>query len=576
MGILLKHIGCDKCGSKDNRALYTDGSSHCFGCLDTIPSEEFLDSLPENKRKSKKKTKVTQEKENSVAKEFISKEDQDSIKDKTLLAGNNFRSIDDDILKFFGCRTEFNTEGEVITRYYPVTSGDKLSGYKVRSIPKTFHSEGHVGNDCDLYGAFRFRSGGKYLLIVEGEEDCHAAYQMFKEYSNSRNSDFVTAVVSITTGAANPSKQIANNYEFLNSFEQIIIGFDNDEVGVAGMEKIMQTLPKGKVKICTWTKAKDPNEYLQKALQKQFLADFYNAKTYVPAGVVGSSELYAKLLEGAVVERIPLPPFMNKLAGMLGNIELGTIGIFAAGSGAAKTTVANELLYFWIFNSPHKVGVVSLELTCAQYGQAMLSRHIGIKISRMIDTTEKLKFLNQENIKQKAQELFLDSDGVDRWMMIDERDGSLEVLQEKIEQLIIACGCKLIILDPLSDLMDGLSIDEQAVFMKWCKSMIKNYNVTFLMIAHIRKSGNNKDAASTGAFIPEEAITGSSTIFKSASWVVMMQRDKYNADEIIKNTTKLTLSKNRSGGETGDAGELYYDNQTHTLHDKNEYMGSNF
>ena len=39
------------------------------------------------------------------------------------------------------------------------------------------------------------------------------------------------------------------------------------------------------------------------------------------------------------------------------------------------------------------------------------------------------------------------------------------------------------------------------------------------MIAHIRKSASNKDAASTGAFIPEEAIMGSSTMMKSASWL---------------------------------------------------------
>ena len=58
-------------------------------------------------------------------------------------------------------------------------------------------------------------------------------------------------------------------------------------------------------------------------------------------------------------------------------------------------------------------------------------------------------------------------------MVIDERDGQLAILQDKIEELVISCGCKVIILDPVSDLMDGLSNDEQALFAKWCKSMIK-------------------------------------------------------------------------------------------------------
>lgn len=32
MGICIEHTSCPKCGSKDNRAIYSDGSSWCFGC----------------------------------------------------------------------------------------------------------------------------------------------------------------------------------------------------------------------------------------------------------------------------------------------------------------------------------------------------------------------------------------------------------------------------------------------------------------------------------------------------------------------------------------------------------------
>jgi len=496
------------------------------------------------------------------------------IKSETSTKANGFRSLKDETLVYFGVRHAFSEEtGEVEEQYYPCTQEGQLTGYKIREVPKNFRSIGRTGADCELFGQFRFNRGGKYVLLVEGEIDCLSAYQMIREYNKSKGSDFETAVVSPTTGA-NSKKQIANQYKFLDSFENIILCMDNDKAGKAAEEELLKFLPKGKVKLMQM-KYKDANEYLAKDEQRAFISDFYSAKTYVPAGVVGSSELYDKMLEGAMVEKVPLPPFMSKLDNMIGSIELGTIGIFAAGSGAAKTTVANELLYFWLFNSPHKIGVVSLELTCAQYAQALLSRHIEKKISLIKETSEKIKFLEQDKIREKGKELFLDENGNDRFMLIDERDGSIEVLQDKIEELVISCGCKVLILDPLSDIMDSLSIDEQAKFMKWCKSIIKTYNVTFLMIAHIRKSGNNKDAASTGAFIPEESIAGSSTTFKSASWVVMMMRDKYNADPTIKNTTRLVLSKNRSGGETGDAGQLYYDNQTHTLHDLSEWSEVN-
>lgn len=573
MADFLRHEGCPNCGSKDNLAIYSDGSYYCWSdCGYKKVSEEWI---AENSKKSNVRTNVKKEKdltEKSKEKDIITPEKAQEIKNDTTTKSGDYRGITDETYSYFGVRHRLNADGEVSEQFYPVTQAGELTGYKVREVPKNFRSIGRTGSTTDCFMQFRFPRGGKYLILTEGELDSLSAYQMLKDYNKSRGTDYEVACVSATTGA-NSVKQLANNYKMFDLFEQIIISYDNDKAGQKAIEEIVKVLPRGKVKIMKM-RYKDANEYLTKGEYRAFISDFYSAKNYIPDGVVGSSQLYEKLLESAAVEKIPFPPFMSKLDEMIGSIELGTIGIFAAGSGAAKTTVANELIYFWLFNSPHKVGVVSLELTCAQYAQAMLSRHIQNKISRIRDPQEKLDYLKQDRVKEKADELFLDSHGNDRFNVIDEREGSVEVLQEKIEELIISCGCKVIVLDPLSDVMDSLTIDEQAKFMKWCKSMIKTYEVTFLMIAHIRKSSSNKDAASTGAFIPEEAITGSSTIFKSASWVVMMMRDKYNEDPIIKHTTRLVLSKNRSGGETGEAGNLYYDNQHHVLHDLDEFLSS--
>lgn len=585
MSQFIGHTSCDKCGSKDNFARYRDDDNHesgfCFGCQYTIPSKDHIEANSDKSNTRKNRTKVKESMTDTSEikavpsnKPALTPEENAEIKSETSPSGKGFRGIRDDIYKVFGVRHSFDEgTGDVNEQYYPCTQEGQLVGYKIREVPKSFYSRGRTGADCELFMQFKFNRGGKYVLITEGEVDALSAYQMMKDYNSSKGSDFETAVVSPTTGAQS-KKQIASQYKFFDSFDVCVLNYDMDKAGKEAAEEVLKYLPKGKVRIMQM-RYKDANEYLEQGKQREFVSDFYSAKAYVPAGVVGSSELYEKMLESAVVEKIPLPPFMKKFDDMIGSVELGTIGVLAAGSGAAKTTVANELLYFLLFNSPHKVGVVSLELTCAQYGQAMLSRHIENKISLIKDPKEKLKFLQQERIKGKAEELFLDENGNNRFMLIDERDGSVEVLQDKIEELIISCGCKVIILDPLSDIFDSLTTDEQAKFMKWSKSMIKNYNVTMLMIAHIRKSGNNKDAASTGAFIPEESIAGSSTVFKSASWVVMMMRDKYNEDPVVRNTTKLVLSKNRAGGETGDAGSLYYCNKTHKLHDLDSWQEEN-
>lgn len=565
MGNFVKHTHCNECGSSDALAVYDDGSLHCFSCSFTRVSDEFR--LNNTKGSSKVKEKGLTEKIEKVVstKPAITQDEVKEIKGFTSIDPKNFRGIRKDITQQFGVRNAYDEEGNLIERYYPCTQEGQLVGYKIREVPKNFRSIGRTGADTELFMQFKFNRGGKYVLACEGEEDSLAAYQMLSDYNKNRASEFEIAVVSPTTGAKS-IKQIANNYKFFDSFDNIILSFDNDKAGQEAVQEVVKYLPKGKVKIMQ-NRHKDANEYLEKGDEKSFIRDFYAAKTYVPAGVVGSSELYEKLLESVQTKKVPLPPFMQTLDDMIGSIDLGTIGVLAAGTGAAKTTFTNEMVYFWLFNSPYKIGIVSLELTCGQYAQALLSRHIEHKVANIKDPDEKMKFLTQERIKEKANELFKTPEGNDRFVVIDERDGSVEVLQDKIEEMIISCGCKIIIADPLSDVFDGLTNDQQAVFMKWQKSMVKNYNVTFINIAHIRKGSSNKEAASTGAFVPEEAIIGSSTLIKSASWVIMLQRDKYNTDPVIANTTHIVLSKNRSNGVTGKAGSVYYCNQTHRLHD---------
>lgn len=573
MGVFVKHEPCPECGSSDNLAVYDDGSKHCFGCGFTIPSKDYLEENQDKRKTLHTRQGVEMENVVKSTKPVIDEEVAAKIKAETKVQGKGFRSLKDEFTKVFGVRYKYNEDGEVIEQYYPVTQESSLVGYKIREVPKNFRSVGRTGADCELFGQFKFNRGGKYILLVEGELCALSAYQILAEYNKSKGSDFEIAVVSATTGA-NSQKQIAAQYRFLDGFDNIILAMDNDEAGKKAEEKIIKVLPKGKVKIMQ-LRYKDSNEYLEAGKTKEFVQDFYNAKTYTPAGVVGSSELYEKLLESTHVKKIPLPKFMSKLDEMLGSVDLGTIGVIAAGSGAAKTTVANELIYYWLFNSPYKVGIVSLELTCGQYAQAMLSRHIENKIANIKDPEEKLKFLEQESIKQKADELFKTPDGQDRFMVIDERDGSIEVLQDKIEEMVISCEVKVIVLDPVSDLLDGLPLEQQANLMKWQKSMVKNYNVTFINIAHIRKGSNNKDSASTGAFVPEEAVIGASQQVKSASWVVMLSRDKYAEDDVLRNTTHIVLSKNRSNGVTGKAGSMYYCNKTHRLYDLDDYLNGN-
>lgn len=403
-------------------------------------------------------------------------------------------------------------------------------------------------------------------ISVTGNCDAMSAYQMINDYNKQKGWDVETPVVSPTIGS-NCKKQIAGQYEFFKKFEKIYISFDNDEAGQKVIDDLISVLPKGKVYVMK-TRFKDANEFLKNGKEKEYIQDFWDAKQYVPAGVVASSDLYDRIVSQSELQKVTLPPFAKKLQEMLGGgFVLGHIYNIAAMSGIGKTSVVNEFIYHWIFHSPYTVGVVSMELNAGQYGEAMLSRHIQQKLARLT-VDEKAQTLNTEFVKSKATELFFKEDGSPRFFLVDDRDGTVDQLKHTIEEMIIGSGVKLVVLDVLQDIMEGMTNEEQGLFMKWVKSMIKSHNVCFVLINHMRKK---QDGTSTSK-VDESDIHGSSTILKSASANILLTRDKGAEDEIKRNTTDVTLSKNRLLGDTGPAGRLYYDKMTHVMHDFDDYF----
>lgn len=881
MGVFVKHVACDKCGSSDGLAVYDDDSMYCWVCNYTVPSKEYLQDIQESKSKVQVKSKG-ESKLNQVVqstKPAISQEEVKEIKDATSTKCNSFRGLRDDVTTYFGVRHAFNEEGEVIEQYYPCTQDGGLVGFKIRGVPKSFHSTGRTGADCELFGAFRFNRGGKYVLLVEGEcfdgeteiltekgfkrfdsldkslkvaqycensknieyvhpirhvekdydgnmvkisskfldvfctekhnlfyrnskgigfkAEAHervantnffetsvlhsgkgvqlsddqislilavcadgsisgrprkngdrpvhfgfrksrkierlagildrlgidyttfdnvysdgrnyttfnfilpewikdksiprdwltqctleqkkfivnemslwdgntlndrdgvefsskhfeeadtiyqiavtsgyhcsigkrenslgvwyrtrvsfnkrgvstqqlsgkkemisysgkvycvtvptglivirrggktlvvgncdqlSAYQMLKEYRESKGSDFETAVVSPTTGAQSV-KQIAANYKFLDSFENIILCMDNDKAGQEAIDKLLPVLPKGKVKIMEM-RYKDPNEYLCKGESKKFIQDFYAAKARVPAGVLPSDQLYDLMMSQIGMPRLPFPRFMGSLNDFFrGGIPTGHIINIAAATSLGKTTLVNELIYYWIFNSPYRVGIVSMELNSGQYTEALLSRHIGRKLALIESDEEKLEYLSRPDVQEKAQELLKDSNGDPRFYLLDNRDANVQEIQDTIEELVISCGCRVIVIDVLQDIIASLPNEEQELFLKWSKSMIKSHNIIMIYVNHTRKTKSGENAADD-----ESSIHGSSSIIKSASVNIMLKRDKMSPCEYTRNKTEILVHKNRVYGITGPAGAVYYDNETHTLHNFDEWM----
>jgi archaellum biogenesis ATPase FlaH len=568
---------CPRCVSKgmdtsgNNYTYYgEDRGGFCFSCGYTEQSEAH---------KEEKGIGKYVYVEEVVTKELITKEESKQLKGYTSPAGKNQRGISDATYAEYCVRFKYDeSTGEVCEVYYPYTEAYVAAGYKVRTTPiKKFYSVGRIGKTSELFGQWKWKeTRGKYVVLCAGELDALSVYQMLETYRKGRGSDFdPIPVVSSAIGESGSNKQIQLQYAWLNQFEKVVVCYDNDAAGKAAVKLLVGAIPKGKMFVMSLT-MKDANEYLVAGKDKQFLRLFFDAAPYSPDGILGSSSLGAKIRESISIPKIPLPPFMHEVEdAMAGGIPLGVIVNLGSASGTGKSTIADECTYYWIFNSPHRIGILSLESDAGQYGIKVLSRHLGCKIDLLETPEEKLKFISSEGMEDKEAVLWSNPDGTDRWHLIEDRDGGIDSIKEKIMELIVACECKVIIIDPLQDLMDGLSYDEQAVFQRWMKGVLKSHGVTFININHTRKTGQGTKQGSTGADLHEEDLLGSSSIFKSAACNLLFSRNKEAEDELEKNTTYMKMTKCRWTGNTGLCGQYYYDNATHTLWDKKDWMEAN-
>ena len=554
--------------SGDNLYYYGEGlGAYCYSCGFTIPSDGWL------KENGKEQEYIYEEE--VVTKELITREEVEKIKGYTGTDPKGYRGISLETSKKYMVRYQYDEEtGEVSHQYYGITQGGKAAGFKIRQAsPKDFRSVGVTGKHCDLFGEASFKNAsGRFLVLSSGELDALSAFEMFEATRKNKDDFEPIPVLSATIGESGAAKQYALRLELFERFERIVVIPDQDEAGKAALKEIVKVIPKGKMFVMNLP-MKDCNEMLVAGKARQFTDCFWKMSAYTPDGIIGSGDISDKMREELSTPKIPLPPFMHKLQKMMaGGIPLGRIVNLGSASGTGKSTIVDEMLYYWIFNSPHKIGVVSLESDSGQYGLKVLSRHISQKIELFETPEEAIAFINQPWVLEKERELLYTEDGQHRWHLVEDRDGGTESMKAQIIKLIVECGCKVIVLDPLQDILDGMSNEEQAVFLRWLKGMIKSHGVTFINVNHVRKSGGGQKANSVGADLHEEDFAGSSTIFKSGACNLIFSRNKEAEDEIERNTTHLKMSKCRWTGYTGMSGEYYYHNESHTLWDKEDWL----
>lgn len=559
---------CPKCAKSgndnggDNLHVYgldSEGKhkgAFCFACEYTIPSEKFLED------------EDTDEECEIVGKPFT-QDLRDRIKEETGFDPKGYRGIRTDISKMFNVRYQYSQEdGQVESTLYPCTKDYKLMGYKVRQHPKDFSSPiGETGKACDLFGQFKFKTHAGIVLIVGGEHDQLAAFQML--YDNQKTSKFdPIAVVSATVGESGAYRQIQSQYKFFENKKKIVVCMDSDEAGRKAADKICEVLPRGKVSIMKM-RYKDPNDYVQKKKENEFISDFWSARSWTPSGVHGSGSLYDAALEYTSITKLTLPPFMKKAQEMFGGgLVKNELNVLFAKTSQGKSIYVDNMVKHWVNSEPTEVvGVMSLEAAKDKYATNIFSRELGVNLLSM-EGEDRYNYLKREDVREKLDRFTKTKEGEDRFYVYDNRGATVEETKSSILEMVIHLGVTLLIADPFSDWTQGMDLTSQEEFLGWLKKLILEYpKLSVILVCHTRKAGQG----GVGTLV-EDDIMGTSTIMKSSAQTISIERDKLHENPIMRNVSTITIHKNRHFSNTGPAGKVYYEPETGQLHDWEEYL----
>lgn len=515
----LKHIACDACGSSDGNSLYDDGHQYCHVCHTYIKGDGTT---------TKKEPIKPMNKDLS----FYDNASTLSIIDRGLTASSCLA---------YGIRQDNDKH------YYPYFDADGvLTAIKVRKVSsKEFSIAGDFKNAL-LFGQGNFNKGGRYVTITEGETDCVAMYQaMGSKYP----------VVSIRNGAQAALKDCKAQYEWLDSFENIVICFDNDEPGVKAASEVAELFG-NKARIMKLKKYKDPVEYLQNKASTELLDCFWKAEQFVPDGIISAGILIEDLKKPLGIAPVLYP--WNGLNKLLYGIRPAELVTLAAGSGLGKSTILRELVSHILNNTNEKVGLAFLEETPERTMRGL----IGLEINKKIHLPDAV--YSPQEIDSVYQRLDLDN-RVFLWNHFG--SNAIENVLARLKYFVKALNCKYLVLDHLSILVsDQAGGDERKnidMVMTKLRTFVQEMNCSLLLVSHLKRPEGK--SLEDGAVTSLGMLRGSGAIAQLSDAVIGAERNSQADDIMERNTTRVRVLKSRYTGYTGYACSLYYDDFTGRL-----------
>jgi len=530
---ILTHQPCPSCGSTDALSVYPD-HTYCFSC-ETRGDAEGFEAVGTGSK---------------LSEDFYRLE----------YAAIPARSITEETARFWSYGfAQYHGKKTHCAQY--LDDNRTVVAQKFRTRDKQFpwiNRRAFTG----LYGQWLWRRGGKQVVITEGEIDAMSVSQV---------QNHKWPVVSVCDGGGkNAVNNIKEAYEWLSTFDKIILFFDNDEKGRASVDLLKKLLPVGKVYIAFTPEGyKDPNDLLMAGKGKAIIDAIWEAKQWVPAGIVTGSKIIERLKNRPPVTSYPYPDIMPELNRKVLGIRLGELDTWTSGTGMGKTTIIKALQNHFFHTTDFNQALIHLEEPLEDTGDDLIAYEVGRRFQVELPSDGETAFRDTPEYLAAAEALFLatDAEGHSRLQLYD-AFGSLEddSLYQTIRYLAMACGVKVFWLDHLSILVsDGKEDDERKridAIMHNLKSLTVELNIYIGLISHLRKPPGNGKSFEQGAVPSLDDLRGSGGIKQLSNGVYAISRNQQDPNPVARNTSTITVLKCRKTGRTGTADHLTFEDDT--------------
>ena len=459
-------------------------------------------------------------------------------------AGLAGRKISKQVMEHFGVKVETNKDtGLIVRHYYP-----QGSGYKCRYVKdKKFFD---VGDAKGIFGLEAFTPGGKRLVITTGEIDAMS-------YAEACLHRYKRMYPVISFGSDKHVERLLDVRDFVRSFDEVVLMFDQDSSGQKSLEKAIPIVGMDKVKIARLTR-KDPNDVLKEDGPEALMTAIFDAQPYIPGGILGRDELWDLLEDYNSIQSMPFPPCLSGVNLKTKGKRYGDITLFISGTGSGKSTLLREDALFTLETTDDKIGWLAFE-----EGPGESARKLSGMALKRNPANEEIPL---EELREGFNKVF----GDDRIMVLDHQ-GSMndESIVDKLEYMCLS-GCKHIYIDHITILVsegvEGLTGNEaQDKIMNDLLRLVKRYPVWIGLVSHLRKVKQSEKSFEEGQLPSMDDIRGSGSVKQVSMDIIAFARNMAAKSSKVRNKVKMSVLKCRFTGLTGPVNGALYDFETGRL-----------